>query len=111
MIALQMVRRVCVCRFKVDFRKAHNGLMGCALAAGLNPQDGDLVVFIGRRRDKLKILFRDHNGLLMVYKLFDHASLKGFKFLETSHAQQITFGEVAMLIEGEARLFPIDPST
>lgn len=109
MIPLQMVRRVCVCRFKVDFRKAHNGLIGCALAAGLNPQDGDLVVFIGRRKNKIKILFRDHNGLLMVYKLFDQTSLKGFKFLDTTQAQQITLGEVAMLIEGEARLLPIGP--
>lgn len=107
MIPLQMVRRVCVCRFKVDFRKAHNGLMGSALAAGLNPQDGDLVIFIGRRKNKIKILFRDHNGLLMVYKLFDQISLKGFKFLDTPEAQQISFGEVAMLVEGEARLLPL----
>jgi hypothetical protein len=47
----------------------------------------------------------------MLYKLFDRASLKGFKFIEASNAQQITFGEVAMLIEGEARLLPVDPST
>jgi len=100
MISLQLIKRVCICRTKVDFRKGHNGLYGDAINAGLDPYEGDLVVFIGSRKDRIKILFFDYSGTLLLYKIFFRLRLKDFHFLEKPEATTITFGEVAMLLEG-----------
>ena len=109
MFPLQMVKRVVICHMRVDFRKAHNGLMASAIIAGLDPNEGDLVVFVGRRCDRIKILFRDSNGCLMVYKLFDSLHLRHFKFLNEPSSRVVTAGEVALLLEGHSGMLKVPP--
>jgi transposase len=53
----------------VDLRRGHDGL--CALVRGqlaLDPFAGHLFVFVGRRRDRIKILFWDRGGFVVYYK-------------------------------------------
>jgi hypothetical protein len=100
LIALQNITRVALCHLKVDFRKSHNGLYGDALQAGLDPHAGDLIIFIGRRKDRIKMLFLDSSGILLIYKVFHRLRLKDFQFMLDPKAKDMSLGQVAMLLEG-----------
>jgi len=61
--------RVFVCTAPTDMRKSFDGL--CALVETVLKQDpfsGHLFVFLGRRRDKVKILYWDRSGFFLLYK-------------------------------------------
>ena len=54
---------------RVDLRRGHDGL--CALvrgALGLDPYAGHFFVFVGKRGDRIKILFWDDSGLCLFTK-------------------------------------------
>jgi len=60
-----------------------------------------MLVFVGRRKDRLKILFADRNGLWVWYKRFHEGSLsKQFKFFSDPKATIIAPSEVSRLLEG-----------
>ncbi len=48
---------------RVDFRRSHDGLLAEAYKMGLDPFAGDVVLFIGRCRRRMKLLFADNTGL------------------------------------------------
>ena len=53
----------------VDLRRGHDGL--CALVRGslaLDPYGGHFFVFVGRRGDRIKVLFWDRGGFVVYYK-------------------------------------------
>lgn len=101
MIPVTSIRRVALVHNKVDFRKGHDGLMGVSYELGLSPYEGDLVIFVGRRRTSIKILLFDGSGLWLLYKKFKGGSLRRqFKFLQTKEVSTISLGEVSLLIEG-----------
>ena len=69
MLSLPPSVRVFVCTAPTDMRKSFDGL--CALVETVVKQDpfsGHLFVFLGRRRDKVKILYWDRSGFFLLYK-------------------------------------------
>lgn len=53
----------------VDMRKSIDGLSQIVAAAmGMNPWSGQVFVFIGRRRDRAKLLVWDRHGFWVLYK-------------------------------------------
>lgn len=53
----------------VDLRRGHDGL--CALVRGalaLDPYGGHFYVFVGKRGDRIKVLFWDRGGFVVYYK-------------------------------------------
>lgn len=105
MIAPMDVRRVCLVNFKVDFRKTHDGLLGEAYKLGLKPYEGDMVVFIGRKKDRVKIIFSDKTGIWLWYKKFHNGNLtKKFRFLNDNSVDVISPSKVLELIEGGSYL-------
>lgn len=53
----------------VDLRRGHDGL--CALVRGslaLDPYGGHFFVFVGKRGDRIKVLFWDRGGFVVYYK-------------------------------------------
>jgi transposase len=53
----------------VDMRKSIDGLSQIvAQAMGMNPLSGQVFVFIGRRRDRAKLLVWDRHGFWVLYK-------------------------------------------
>jgi hypothetical protein len=76
------VKAVYVSSQSVDFRKSHDGLLAECYRLGTDPFAGDMVVFIGRNRRRIKILFADATGLWLASKRFtDYAMKTSFKFL------------------------------
>jgi transposase len=66
--------RIFVCTEPVDMRSGFDRL---ALLARdklqQDPRSGVLLVFTGRRRDRLKAMWWDHNGYCILYKRFHQA--------------------------------------
>ena len=101
MLTLQYVKQVCLVHRKVDFRKGHDGLLGESYSLGLQPYEGDLVIFVGRNRNSLKLLLYDGTGLWVLYKKFKVGSVRRqFKFLTDPLVSTVTYSEVALLVEG-----------
>jgi transposase len=69
MLSVSPGARVYLAVESVDLRRGHDGL--CALVRGalaLDPYDGHFFVFIGRRGDRIKVLFWDRGGFVVYYK-------------------------------------------
>ncbi|MGG9999236.1 IS66 family insertion sequence element accessory protein TnpB [Pseudovibrio ascidiaceicola] len=67
--------RILVATKPVDFRKGHNGL--AALVQNelqSDPFTGAVFVFRSRRADRLKLVFWDGSGLVLVYKRLEENS-------------------------------------
>jgi transposase len=60
--------------------------------------EGDLFVFVGRRKDRCKILFWERGGFVLYYKRLERAC---FKLPATEdHEVVMSGGDLAMLLDG-----------
>lgn len=81
----------------VDMRKGFDGL-GNLVTKEHDIFDGDLFVFVGRRRDRCKVLFWQRGGFVLYYKRLDRGC---FKLPESSSEQmEMTSTDLSMLLEG-----------
>ena len=100
-LSSRMRARVWLAQHKVDFRKQHQGLLAEAYKMGLDPFAGDVIIFVGRTRRMLKVLYSDPTGLFVTEKRFTLETIKTrFKFLTKAIAKDITMAELSLLIEG-----------
>ncbi|MEM7518547.1 MAG: IS66 family insertion sequence element accessory protein TnpB, partial [Planctomycetota bacterium] len=84
------------CREAVDFRKAHDGLVAIVREhMREDPLDGSLYLFLNRRRDRVKLLQWDGNGLWMHYKRLEQGT---FRALDSG--PEISRAQLGMLLEG-----------
>lgn len=61
--------RVFLASLPVDLRRGHDGLYALVRGSlGMDPYTGDVFVFVGRRGDRIKILFWDRGGFVVYYK-------------------------------------------
>jgi transposase len=61
--------RVFLAASPVDLRRGHDGLYALVRGAlAMDPYAGDVFVFVGRRGDRVKILFWDRGGFVVYYK-------------------------------------------
>ena len=68
---------VYLARGSTDLRKSIDGLAAIvSLTFERNVCDGSLFVFCNRRRDKLKILFWDHNGFWLYYRRLERGTFR-----------------------------------
>ena len=97
------LRFIHVAMHRVDFRKSHDGLLSEAYAMGLNPFAGDVILFVGRCRRRMKLLFADDSGLWLAFKRFNSEAMKTkFRFLVDPQVNQISMAELQMFFEGNA---------
>ena len=69
MILLSSAVRIFLCTRPTDMRKGFDGLAGLVQERfGQDPLSGHLFVFLNRRRDRIKILYWDRDGLAIWYK-------------------------------------------
>ena len=94
-------QRIWLVQHQVDFRKAQNGLLAEAYKLKLDPFAGDVLIFIGRNRRRLKVLHADPTGLWVSSKIFTVEAMKTrFMFLSEPSYASITSAELALLVEG-----------
>ena len=77
MISLPSAVRVFLCARPVDMRKSFDGLSGLVQECfGQDLLTGHLFLFVNRRRDRLKALYFDHDGLAIWYKRLEAGSFQ-----------------------------------
>jgi transposase len=77
MISLPSAVRVFLCSRSVDMRKSFDGLPGLVQECfGQDLLTGHLFLFVNRRRDRLKALYFDHDGLAIWYKRLEVGSFE-----------------------------------
>jgi transposase len=72
--------RVFLCTRPTDLRKGFDGLSGLVQEGfGQDPLSGHLFLFLNRRRDRIKILYFDREGLVIWYKRLEAGSFQNPK--------------------------------
>lgn len=77
MLSLRASTKIFLCREPVDFRKAHDGLV--AVVRDHLDEDifaGGLFIFLNKRRDRVKLLEWDRNGMWLHYKRLEKGRFK-----------------------------------
>lgn len=83
-----------------DMRKSFCGLSGIVRSElGREPNDGSLFLFINRRKDRLKALYWQTDGMILFYKRLESGT---FESIESGDrpAVKIDAAELAMLLSG-----------
>lgn len=89
--------RLFLCQQPVNMRKSFEGLM--AIVEQLFPGEllsGSFFIFLNRRKDHIKVLFWDNDGMVIWFKRLEKGSFN-WKWGETSSLDRRTF---LMLLEG-----------
>lgn len=97
-------RRVFAAESLIDLRYGLSRLMAIAFAAGLDPRAGDVVLFGGRNRRRLKVLHGDQTGVWVSHKTFfdEEASCRLLAKIEGG-LREITTAELAWLLDGRKK--------
>ena len=97
MIGLVPTSRIFLRRQPTDMRKSFDGLSGLVRGElGQDPLAGDLFVFVNRRRDFVKALYWDRDGLALWAKRL----ARGCFALSPDGPPEIGRDELALLLEG-----------
>jgi len=86
-----------------DMRKSFDGL--CALVRSsfqADPTDGSLFLFINRRRDRIKMLYWDRDGLAIWYKRLERGTLESLRAADGEATIELDAVQLAMLLGGVA---------
>jgi transposase len=100
MILLPSPVRVFLCTRSTDLRKSFDGLSGLVQECfGQDLLTGHLFLFLNRRRDRIKILYFDRDGLAIWYKRLEIGS---FQLPQTGVQDGIELepAQLAMLLSG-----------
>lgn len=85
----------------IDMRKSINGLS--YLVSDLSNdslQDGSLTLFYNRARDKVKLLYWDKNGFVLVYKRLEKGRFKIIKYDATKEVATLDNKQLSWLLAG-----------
>ena len=101
MLNLPAHARVSLCTVAVDLRKSFDGL--CGLVESVfqqNVLDGHLFLFLNKRRDRIKALWWDRDGLVIWYKRLERGSFEMPRSSGTAQHLELDATELAMLLSG-----------
>ena len=100
MIILSSAVRIFLCTRPTDMRKSFDGLTGLVQECfGQDPLTGHLFLFVNRRRDRIKILYFDRDGLALWYKRLEAGT---FEIPGTAQGDGIEIepAQLAMILSG-----------
>jgi transposase len=102
MISLPHSVRVFLHAPPTDLRKGFDALSGLVTTAfAQDPTSGHLFLFVNRRRDRLKILYWDRDGLAIWYKRLESPGT--FQLLAVSHdavSIEMTATQLSLILSG-----------
>ena len=107
MIMLPSAVRIFLCTRPTDLRKSFDGLTGLVQECfGQDPLTGHLFLFLNRRRDRIKILYFDRDGLVIWYKRLEVGSFQnleptpGAAQLSGSAGIELSVTDLALILNG-----------
>jgi transposase len=96
-----MPDRMFLCAMAADMRKGFDSLASLVRDhLGHDPLCGDLFLFVGRGRDRLKILYWDADGFAIWYKRLEEGTFRLPAIAADQKSVRIRASELAMLLEG-----------
>jgi transposase len=96
-----MSQRVWLSVVPVDMRRGFDSLSGLARErVGGGVMSGDLFLFIGKRRDRLKVLYWDADGYALWYKRLEAGTFRIPEYSPETGSVELKASELAMLLEG-----------
>ena len=100
MIMLPSAVRIFLCTRPTDMRKGFDGLTGLVQECfGQDPLTGHLFLFINRRRDRIKILYFDRDGLAIWYKRLEAGSFE-MPRADERDGIELQQAQLAMILSG-----------
>lgn len=101
MLALSNNTRILVFSAATDMRKGFNGLSGL-VSEHFNVEllSGHLFLFCNRRRDRIKLLYWDKDGLAVWYKRLEAGSYQLPKVDQKSNTLEIDHTQLSLLLSG-----------
>ena len=101
MLSLPRSIRVWVAVEPVHMSKGHDGLAALVKQRfGDDPFSGNLYVFLGRRRDRCKILWWERGGFVVYYKRLERGRMWLPNVTATTDRVVIDGAQLAMLLDG-----------
>ena len=92
---------VYLCAKPTDMRKGFDGLHTLALQVfKRNPLDGHLFLFVNRRRDRLKMLWWDRDGMALFYKRLEAGTYQPPVTSDDCEGIVIDSTDLAMILNG-----------
>jgi transposase len=101
MLSLPANVRIYLCSTPTDMRKSFDGLSG--LVQAVFEQDvleGHLFLFVNRRRDRVKLLWWDRDGLALFYKRLESGTFETPRPGDNQSHVELDATEMAMLLGG-----------
>jgi transposase len=101
MISLPSSVRVFLHAPPTDLRKGFDALCGLVTAAfGQDPTSGHLFLFVNRRRDRMKILYWDRDGLAIWYKRLESGSFQIPTTATEAVSIEMTATQLSLILSG-----------
>jgi transposase len=101
MLTLSHSQRVYLATGSTDLRKSIDGLAALVQERfGLNPFSVSLFVFCNRERNKLKLLYWDHNGFWLFYRRLERGTFQWPS--STERTVTVSARELRWLLDGLA---------
>jgi transposase len=101
MLSVSPGTRIYLATEPVDLRRGHDGLTALVRTRfGMDPLEGHLFVFVGRRVDRVKILFWDRGGFVLYYKRLAQGRFRMPKIDSGADRVVLDGTELAMLLGG-----------
>ena len=92
---------VYLCTRATDMRKGFDGLHTLVVQVfERDPLDGHLFLFVNRRRDRLKMLWWDRDGLALFYKRLEVGTYQLPVVADDSQGVEIDATDLAILLNG-----------
>jgi transposase len=101
MLSIPANVRIYLCTLPTDMRKSFDGLQSLVRTVFQeDPVDGHLFLFVNRRRDRLKMLWWDRDGLALFYKRLEAGSYQLPSIKNDQQGIEIDAAHLAMLLSG-----------
>lgn len=96
-----MSGRIYLCTSPTDMRKGFDTLAALVKDfIGQDPLSGHLFLFVGRAKDRLKILYWDADGFALWYKRLEEGTFRMPRATSDAAGVELKAGELAMMLEG-----------
>lgn len=92
--------RVFLASEPVDMRRGHDGLFAIVKSWAKDPFSGDIFCFVGKRRDRVKVLVWHRGGFLLLYKRLEQGRFRIPRVPEGSRTATLDATALAMLLDG-----------
>ena len=100
MLALTSAHRYLLRKAPTDMRKGFDSLCGLVRdELGRDPLSGEVFVFIGSRRDRIKLLLYESGGYVLWYKRLERGTLE---LPKGDGAVKLSWGQLVRMREGIA---------